>query len=46
MIAEPWLHIPEHISLLLVAGILLLAMTASLLFPSPPDTKPVSPPRT
>jgi tellurite resistance protein TerC len=46
MIAEPWLHIPEHISLLLVAGILLLAMTASLLFPSPPDTKPVSPART
>jgi tellurite resistance protein TerC len=34
MIAEPWLHIPQYISLLLVAGILLLALTASLLFPA------------
>jgi tellurite resistance protein TerC len=46
MIAEPWLHIPEHISLLLVAGILLVAMTGSLLFPSPPDTNHVRTPRT
>jgi tellurite resistance protein TerC len=46
MIAEPWLHIPEHISLLLVAGILLVAMTGSLLFPSPPDTNQVRTPRT
>jgi len=37
MIAEPWVHIPQHISLLLVAGILLLAMIASLLFPSRSD---------
>lgn len=33
MIADPWLHIPDHISLLIVAGILLLALLASLLFP-------------
>jgi tellurite resistance protein TerC len=33
MIAEPWLHIADHISLLVVAGILLLAIAASLLFP-------------
>lgn len=33
MIVEPWLHIPAHISLLVVAGILLLAISASLLFP-------------
>jgi tellurite resistance protein TerC len=46
MIAEPWLHIPEHISLLLVAGILLVAMSGSLLFPSPPDTNQVGTPRT
>src|SRR5262249_27938586 len=37
MIAEPWVHIPQHISLLLVVGILLLAMIASLLFPSRSD---------
>jgi tellurite resistance protein TerC len=33
MIAHKWVDIPEHISLLVVAGILLLALTASLLFP-------------
>lgn len=33
MIAHKWLDIPEHISLLIVAGILLLALAASLLFP-------------
>jgi len=33
MIAEPWVHIADHISLLVVGGILLLAITASLLFP-------------
>jgi tellurite resistance protein TerC len=33
MIAEPWLHIADHISLLAVAGILMLAIAASLLFP-------------
>jgi tellurite resistance protein TerC len=34
MIAEPWVHVPEHISLLVVAGILLIALLASLVFPS------------
>ena len=33
MIAHRWVDIPEHISLLVVAGILLLALAASLLFP-------------
>ena len=33
MIAEPWIHIAEHISLLVVVGILLVALLASLLFP-------------
>jgi tellurite resistance protein TerC len=33
MIAHKWVDIPEHISLLIVAGILLLALAASLLFP-------------
>lgn len=34
MIAHKWVDIPEHISLLAVAGILLLALVASLLFPA------------
>src|ERR1700676_4393269 len=34
MIADPWLHIPDHISLSVVGGILLLALLASLLFPA------------
>jgi len=34
MIAHKWVDIPEHISLLVVAGILLLALAASLLFPT------------
>lgn len=34
MIAEPWAHIADHISLLIVVGILLLALLASLLFPT------------
>jgi TerC family integral membrane protein len=33
MIAEPWVHIADHISLLVVGGILLLAIAVSLLFP-------------
>jgi len=33
MIVEPWLHIADHVSLLVVGGILLVAITASLLFP-------------
>ncbi len=36
MIAHKWMDIPEHISLLIVAGILLLALAASLLFPAKP----------
>lgn len=34
MVAGPWLHVPEYISLLTVGGILLLALLASLLFPA------------
>jgi TerC family integral membrane protein len=34
MIAHKWVDIPEHISLLVVTGILLLALAASLLFPA------------
>ena len=33
MIAHKWVDIPEHISLLIVLGILLLALAASLFFP-------------
>ena len=33
MIAHKWVDIPEHISLLIVVGILLLALAASLFFP-------------
>jgi tellurite resistance protein TerC len=36
MIAHQWIDIPEHISLLIVVGILLLALAASLLFPTRP----------
>jgi tellurite resistance protein TerC len=36
MIAHRWVDIPEHISLLVVAGILLMALVASLLFPLRP----------
>jgi tellurite resistance protein TerC len=31
MIVEPWVHVPVHISLGVVAGILLLALMASLI---------------
>jgi tellurite resistance protein TerC len=34
MIAEPWLHITEIVSLSVVAGILAISLTASLLFPA------------
>jgi len=34
MIAHKWVDVPEYISLLIVAGILLLALAASLLFPA------------
>jgi tellurite resistance protein TerC len=33
MMAEGWVHIPEHISLIVVAGILLVALLVSLLVP-------------
>jgi tellurite resistance protein TerC len=35
MIAEPWVHVPVHISLSVVAGILLAALAASLISPGP-----------
>jgi tellurite resistance protein TerC len=34
MIGERWLHIPVHISLGIVGGILLIALLASLLAPA------------
>jgi len=34
MLAQRWVDIPEHISLIVVAGILLAALGASLLFPA------------
>jgi len=34
MLAERWVSIPEHVSLLVVGGILLAALGASLLFPA------------
>jgi tellurite resistance protein TerC len=34
MIAGYWFHVPELVSLSTVAGILLLALVASLLFPA------------
>ena len=39
MIAHKWVDIPEHISLLVVAGILVLALGASLLFPASSGAK-------
>lgn len=39
MLVEPWLHISQPVSLLVVAGILLLALCASLLFPAKPPAK-------
>lgn len=35
MIAEPWMRVPVHISLGVVAGILLVALIASLISPGP-----------
>jgi tellurite resistance protein TerC len=34
MIGDPWVHIPDHISLAIVGGILLAGLLASLLFPT------------
>jgi tellurite resistance protein TerC len=34
MVAGYWVHVPEHVSLLTVAGILVSALIASLLFPA------------
>ncbi len=39
MIVHKWVDIPEYVSLLVVAGILLLALTGSLLFPTKVVTK-------
>jgi tellurite resistance protein TerC len=38
MIGDPWLHIPDHISLAVVGGILLIALLTSLLFPAKSET--------
>jgi tellurite resistance protein TerC len=38
MIGDPWLHVPDHISLAVVGGILLIALVASLLFPAKSET--------
>jgi tellurite resistance protein TerC len=35
MIVEPWIHVPVHISLGLVTGILLVALIASLMSRGP-----------
>lgn len=35
MVGDPWIDVPDHISLVIVAGILLLALLASVLFPAP-----------
>jgi tellurite resistance protein TerC len=35
MIVEPWMHVPVHISLGVVAGILLVALIVSLMSPAP-----------
>jgi tellurite resistance protein TerC len=40
MLAERWVHIPVQISLGVVGGILLIALTASLLSPGKPRTQP------
>jgi tellurite resistance protein TerC len=34
MLAQRWVSIPEHVSLIVVGGILLAALGASLLFPA------------
>jgi tellurite resistance protein TerC len=39
MIAENWIHIPVHYSLGIVAGILLIAVLASLLIPVKAEVK-------
>ena len=39
MIAEPWLHVPVHISLLIVGGVLLIALLVSLLIPAKKKTE-------
>jgi tellurite resistance protein TerC len=36
MIVEPWIHISVEISLAVVAGMLLVALAASLLIPAKP----------
>jgi len=36
MIAEPWIHVPVQVSLGIVAGMLMIALVASLAFPAKP----------
>lgn len=40
MLAERWVHIPVQVSLVVVAGILLISLVASLLFSGKPRTQP------
>ncbi len=46
MIVEPWIHISVEISLAVVAGMLLVALAASLLIPAKPTDVKVNPLRT
>ncbi len=39
MLAHHWVDIPEHVSFMVVGGILLLALAASLLFPAKPSIR-------
>jgi tellurite resistance protein TerC len=39
MLAHHWVDIPEYVSFMVVGGILLLALAASLLFPAKPNTR-------
>jgi TerC family integral membrane protein len=39
MLAHHWVDIPQYISLMVVGGILLIALAASLLFPAKPNTR-------
>lgn len=39
MLAHHWVDIPQHVSLMVVGGILLVALAASFLFPAKPSTR-------
>lgn len=44
MIAEPWVHVTERVSLIVVAGILLVAIAVSVLNPAKPNEETEEPP--